>query len=117
MEKRKRPPVNHWDRYLGQPIQIIAGDGVRTCGILLSADKKGIAIIDKCYRIIFISCKHIDAIVEPMMSLPGFCDESSCTCGREDCECGKEAPAHDDEDEEEDECKPKSYSYKDDDYP
>jgi len=115
MEKRKKPPVNHWDRYLGQPIQIIAGDGVRYCGILLSANRKGISIIDKCYRVIFISCKHIDAVVEPMMSLASFCGESSCTCGREDCDCDREGPAHDDE--EEDECEPKRYSYKDDDYP
>ena len=115
MEKRKRPPANHWERYLGQPIQVFTDDGARYCGTLLWAEKKGIAIIDKCERVIFISFSHIDAIVEPMMTLTGFCGESSCKCGREDCDggCGHHPPAPDEE-EEEDNCR---YSYKDDDYP
>jgi len=117
MERRKRPPVNHWERYLGQPIQVLADNGVRYCGTLLCADRKGITIIDKCERVVFVSCKHIDAVVEPMMMLTGFCGESGCECGREDCDCGNEAPAHDEEEDEEDGCRTRRYSYKDDDYP
>jgi len=116
MGKRKRPPANHWDRYLGQPIQVIADDGTRYCGTLLCADRKGITIIDKCERLVFVSCKHIDAIVEPTMTLTGFCGESSCACGHKDCDCGYKPPAHEEEDEAS-ECKTRRYSYKDDDYP
>jgi len=103
MEKCKRPPRNHWDRYLGQPIQILADDGVRYCGTLLSADRKGITIIDQCERVVFISYRHVDAIVEPMMELAGFCGASGCACGREDCDgsCGQEPPL---EEEEEEDC-------------
>jgi len=76
-----------FDRYKGQPIEILTNDGVRYCGIELMACEDGVEIIDKCSRVIFIPFRHIDAVVEPKMKLTAFCGHTDCECRKEDCEC------------------------------
>ena len=76
------------ERYRGQPIECLTSDGVRYCGIELMVCGDGVEIIDKCNRIIFIPFRHIDAVVEPKMTLNPFCGRSSCKCNSGDCECG-----------------------------
>ena len=82
------------DRFKGQPIEILTGDGVRYCGIELSACDDGVEIIDKRSRIIFIPFRHIDAVVEPKMHLTPFCGERDCECRKEDDECEEHGHGH-----------------------
>ena len=76
-----------FDRFKGQPIEILTSDGVRYCGIELMACDEGVEIIDKCSRIIFIPFRHIDAVVEPKMKLTPFCGMQDCECRKDDCDC------------------------------
>jgi len=92
------------ERFLNQPIEVMTKGGVRFCGIVLTVCFDGVEIIDKCNRVIFISLRQIDAIVQPKMTLTPFCGKSNCKCNHGDCECGRE---------KEPECKPDKY----DDYP
>jgi len=79
-----------FERFKGQPIEILTSDGVRYCGIELMACEDGVEIIDKCSRVIFIPFRHIDAVVEPKMKLTPFCGEIDCECRKDDCECEHE---------------------------
>jgi len=76
-----------FERFKGQPIEILTSDGVRYCGIELCTCDDGVEVIDKCSRIIFIPFRHIDAVVEPKMHLTPFCGDKDCECRKEDCEC------------------------------
>jgi len=76
-----------FDRYKGQPIEILTNDGVRYCGIELMACEDGVEIIDKCSRVIFVPFCHINAVVEPKMKLTAFCGEKDCECHKDDCDC------------------------------
>jgi len=79
-----------FERYKGQPVEILTNDGVRYCGIELVAGSDFVEIIDKCSRVVFIPFCHIDAVVEPKMKLTPFCGEKDCECRKDDCECDRD---------------------------
>ncbi|MCL1951197.1 MAG: hypothetical protein FWF60_00065 [Oscillospiraceae bacterium] len=79
-----------FDRFKGQPVEILTSDGVRYCGIELMCGDDGVEIIDKCSRVIYIPFCHIDAVVEPKMKLTPFCGDRDCDCRRDECECDRE---------------------------
>jgi len=79
-----------FERYKGQPIEILTNDRVRYCGIVLVSCEDSVELIDKCSRVIFIPFCHINAIVEPKMKLTAFCGKMDCECRKEDCECEHE---------------------------
>jgi len=81
--------VRLFDRYKGQPIEILTNDGVRYCGIELMCGDDGVEIIDKCSRVIFLPFCHINAVVEPKMKLTAFCGERDCECNKDDCDCDR----------------------------
>ena len=76
-----------FERYQGQPIEVLTSDGVRYCGIELMYSNDGVEIIDKCSRVIFIPYAHIDAVVEPKMKLTPFCGDKDCDCRKDECDC------------------------------
>ncbi|MCL2301306.1 MAG: hypothetical protein FWC27_14280 [Firmicutes bacterium] len=90
-----------FERYLGQPIEVLTNDGVRYCGYALALCGDGVELIDKCNRVIFISLRHVTAIVEPKMHLTPFCGKTDCACKHKDCECGPGDEAEEEEEEEE----------------
>jgi len=79
-----------FERFRGQPVQVMTCDGVRYCGIVVVTCRNSIEIVDKCDRVAFVPLKRINAIVEPMMEEFSFCDETDCDCRAEDRECGCE---------------------------
>ena len=78
-----------FDRYKGQPIEVLTSDRVRYCGIELMASDDGVELIDDCSRIIFIPFCHINAVIEPKMKLTPFCGNVDCVCRKDDCKCEK----------------------------
>lgn len=76
-----------FERFKGQPVEILTTDGVRYCGIDLCYDEDSVEIIDKCSRVIFIPYAHIDAVVEPKMKLTCFLGDSDCAGCDNDCSC------------------------------
>ena len=91
MENRKGSLEMLFERFKGQPIEILTSDGVRYCGIELMCGDDCVEIIDKCSRVIYIPFGHIDAVVEPKMKLTAFCGERDCECREEEecCERGR----------------------------
>jgi len=85
MDNRRCALDQLFDRFKGQPIEIMTSDGVRYCGIELNACEDSVEIIDKCSRVIFIPYRHIDAVVEPKMKLTTFCGDTDCECNDECC--------------------------------
>ena len=93
MENRRNTLEQLFERFKGQPIEILTSDGVRYCGIELMAGDEGVEIIDQCSRIIFIPFRHIDAVVEPKMKLTSFCGQRDCECREDEC-CEREEHEH-----------------------
>jgi len=87
MDKCKCGLERQLERFHGQPVEILTSDGVRYCGIVLMVCDNAVELIDKCSRVIFLPYRHIDALIEPKMTLTPFCGRSSCHCRHDDCEC------------------------------
>lgn len=81
---RKNKLEELFNRFKGQPVEILTEDGIRYCGIDLNSDDESVEIVDKCSRVIFIPFAHITAVVEPKMKLTRFCGDDDCDCGRHD---------------------------------
>lgn len=69
-----------FDRYKGQPIEVITESGMKYCGILVAAYDDGIDIIDAKSRTVHIETRKIEAIIEPRMKLKRLCEEDDCCC-------------------------------------
>lgn len=87
-DNRKNSLEKLFERFKGQPIEVLTSDGVRYCGIDLNSNGDSVEIIDKCNRIVFIPFAHIDAVVEPMMRLTRFCGDNDCDCHKKREHCG-----------------------------
>jgi len=75
-----------FNRYKGQPIEVITESGMKYCGILVSAEDDGIDIIDGKSRTVHIEIRKIEAIIEPRMKLRRLCEDNDCCCEEEEHE-------------------------------
>ena len=73
-----------FERYKGQPIQVITESGMKYCGILVSAQDGGVDIIDGRGRTVHIENEKIEAIIEPRMKLKRLCEDNDCCCDQDD---------------------------------
>lgn len=80
-----------FNRYKGQPIEVITESGMKYCGILVDVyDDNSIDIIDGKSRTVHIEARKIEAIIEPRMKLHRLCEEDDCCCKEENEEDNEE---------------------------
>ena len=75
-----------FNRYKGQPVEIITKSGFKYCGIVIEAEDDYVDIIDGKGRTVHIEADKIEAVIEPRMKLHRLCGDNDCCCDKEDRE-------------------------------